>query len=423
MGDFFKETDVVCIGLGPFNLSLSVLLHEAGFENYIAIEQKESFSWHEGMLLEGTTLQVPFLADLSTMVNPRSEFTYLNYLHEKNRLQKFFFFEDFKVPRREYNNYCQWACEKIKEKIIFDCAAISIKETKTGFAIQTSKGKIYTRKIVIGIGTVPYTPECVKQNKNIIHSSDFYKNQCKIKKNANITILGSGQSSAEIFKFLFNEQMENGKKKYFLNWLTRSQGLFQMEYSKFGLEFSSLDHTKFFYHGHGDKKKLVKSQAFIYKGISYSTISDIYNALYHRDINNDIDNYVLIHPFLDLIEIEQKNNIIMKFKNTRTEQNKTILTDYLICCTGYKYEIPAFLDKLKNKIKLTDKETIDLDFNYKVKYNGDGTIYVQNMEINTHGLTSPDLGYGAIRASIIANDIIGKHYYIEQKNNIFQNFD
>lgn len=83
MGDFFKETDVVCIGLGPFNLSLSVLLHEAGFENYIAIEQKESFSWHEGMLLEGTTLQVPFLADLSTMVNPRSEFTYLNYLHEK----------------------------------------------------------------------------------------------------------------------------------------------------------------------------------------------------------------------------------------------------------------------------------------------------------------------------------------------------
>lgn len=66
--------DVVGIGIGPFNLSLAALLAEAGYDRTVFLERKPYFSWHPGMLLEGTTLQVPFLADLVSLVAPTSRF-------------------------------------------------------------------------------------------------------------------------------------------------------------------------------------------------------------------------------------------------------------------------------------------------------------------------------------------------------------
>lgn len=61
-------------------------------------EQETEFAWHPGMLIKGTDLQVSFLADLVTMANPRSKYTFLNYLHESNRLHRFYTFEQFDIP-------------------------------------------------------------------------------------------------------------------------------------------------------------------------------------------------------------------------------------------------------------------------------------------------------------------------------------
>lgn len=87
--------DVVGIGIGPFNLSLTALLAEAGYDRTVFLERKPRFSWHPGMLLEGTTLQVPFLADLVSLVAPTSRFSFLNYLQVHDRLYKFLFLKTF----------------------------------------------------------------------------------------------------------------------------------------------------------------------------------------------------------------------------------------------------------------------------------------------------------------------------------------
>ena len=89
-----KVIDVIGIGIGPFNLSLATLLQnkDCGLTSAF-FEKKESFSWHDGMLMPDTTLQVPFLADLVTMVEPTSRFSFLNYLIETKKIFKFFFIE------------------------------------------------------------------------------------------------------------------------------------------------------------------------------------------------------------------------------------------------------------------------------------------------------------------------------------------
>jgi lysine N6-hydroxylase len=81
-----------------------------------------------------------------------------------------------------------------------------------------------------------------------------------------ITVIGSGQSAAEVFYDLAHCQDNDS---YSLNWFTRSKGFFPMEYSKLGLEYFSPDYTNFFYQLPQSKKdELLQKQDLLYKGIS-----------------------------------------------------------------------------------------------------------------------------------------------------------
>lgn len=111
--------DLLGIGIGPFNLSLAALLDPISEVNAVFLERKLQFDWHSGLLLETATIQVPFMADLVTMADPRSRFTFLNYLREHSRLYNFYFLEEFKIYRREYNHYCQWVSEQLGDTCQF----------------------------------------------------------------------------------------------------------------------------------------------------------------------------------------------------------------------------------------------------------------------------------------------------------------
>ena len=101
--------DVLGIGVGPFNLGLAALLSGVDDDVDAAfLEREAEFNWHEGMLLDGATLEVPFLADLVTLADPTNPHSYLNYLRETGRIYEFYFYETFQTPRTEYNDYLQW---------------------------------------------------------------------------------------------------------------------------------------------------------------------------------------------------------------------------------------------------------------------------------------------------------------------------
>ncbi|MBR7678429.1 SidA/IucD/PvdA family monooxygenase, partial [Streptomyces daliensis] len=68
------------MGIGPFNLSLAALAHGVPGLRTAHYDQRPGFRWHPGLLIEGATLQVPFLADLVTLADPASPWSFLNYL-------------------------------------------------------------------------------------------------------------------------------------------------------------------------------------------------------------------------------------------------------------------------------------------------------------------------------------------------------
>jgi len=105
--------DFAAIGVGPFNLGLAALTEPVEGLNGVFLEQRGSFDWHPGMMLEPAHLQVPFMADLVTMADPTSPYSFLNFLKQTGRLYRFYIRENFYPLRAEFNQYCQWVAGQL----------------------------------------------------------------------------------------------------------------------------------------------------------------------------------------------------------------------------------------------------------------------------------------------------------------------
>lgn len=84
-----EQFDVVGAGLGPFNLSLAALVEPLPEVRARFFEVPPSCQWHRGIMVPGANLQVSFLKDLVTLVDPTSAFSFLSYLASEGRLYRF----------------------------------------------------------------------------------------------------------------------------------------------------------------------------------------------------------------------------------------------------------------------------------------------------------------------------------------------
>ncbi|MBT2571532.1 lysine N(6)-hydroxylase/L-ornithine N(5)-oxygenase family protein [Planococcus sp. ISL-110] len=429
-----KIYDVIGIGLGPFNLGLAALIDNVADMSAIFFEKKKEFNWHPGMMIEGTTLQVPFFADLVSMVDVRSKYSFLHYLQVHNRLYHFYFLEKFHIPRKEYNHYCRWVSEQLSQcrygMEVERVAPIELGDGKNGYEVNIwnkealVSEKYYTRNLVSGIGSVPIVPLTFREKlgSHIFHSSKYLEKKEVCKHARSVTVIGSGQSAAEVFLDVLKDQEQHG---YSLNWYTRSKGFFPMEYSKLGLEYFSPDYTDFFYNLSQEKKdSLLKDQALLYKGISTETIADIYCSLYDRSIGSDYPP-VTLQAMTEVTGIENSEcgYEIQGFHHVK-EESFHQQTDVVILGTGYETAIPTFLREWKD-ILVTDglgRFHISEDYRLETYENGKSNIFIQNGEMHTHGVGAPDLGLGPHRNAVIINQIVGKEVYPVHKKNVFQTF-
>lgn len=426
--------DVIGIGIGPFNLGLAALLEKVPEVKSLFLEKKPSFNWHPDMLIEGTTLQVPFFADLVSMVDVKSEYSFLNYLQTHNRLYHFYFLEKFHIPRKEYNHYCRWVSEQlepcqfgvdVQEVMPYTMPDGDVVYEVSAWSEDTQSLERYlTRHIVMGIGSVPTVPASFEGHlgKTVFHTSDYLSKKDSCKESDSVVVIGSGQSAAEVFLDVAKEQEESA---FSLQWFTRSQGFFPMEYSKLGLEYFSPEYTDFFYELPQKKKDtLIQEQDLLYKGISTDTIADIYDHLYERSIGGDYPD-IHLQAMTEITGIDHREGVWrLKGYHRVNEEYFETEADTIILGTGYQPTIPRFLSSMEGVIEWDEKGRyrIHKDYRLKTRINSDHEIFVQNGELHTHGVGAPDLGLGAHRNAIIINQIAGREVYPVQSKNVFQTF-
>src|SRR5579885_2783170 len=81
--------DLLGVGIGPFNLSLAALMSPLKSTNSIFFERRKSFVWHPGLLLPNAEIQVNYLKDLVTLVDPTNPYSFIAYLAKQKRLYRF----------------------------------------------------------------------------------------------------------------------------------------------------------------------------------------------------------------------------------------------------------------------------------------------------------------------------------------------
>ena len=406
-----KIFDIIGIGIGPFNLGLAAMCDAIPGPNCLFIEQNSHFNWHSGLMIPGTRLQVPFYADLVTLADPCSKFSYMAFLKAKHRMFRFAIRENYFIPRQEYNEYCQWVAGQLPS-LQFNrrCESIQYQERKQYFEVVTNKETYCAKHIVIGIGTVPYIPSFAKNRIHPLqlHSGEYLFRKEKLLKQNNITVIGSGQSAAEIFYDLLHCYERE------LYWFTRSDNFFPMDYSKFALEKTSPDYINHFYSlADSVKPNVLSRQNSLYKGVNFSLINQIYDLLDDKQAGN-----IHMHPNCELLSIA--NEFDLTFRHSELQQTFRHNAGAVILATGYQSSVPGFIEPICDRIQWNEKKQYNINHNYSI--DEENTIFVQNAELHTHGFNTADLGMGPYRNAIIINNILGYEYYPMEKNIAFQTF-
>lgn len=217
--------DIVAAGVGPMHLALAVAVTEgAGSpriskDRVLLVEAKSRFDWHAGMQIPGAGMQTPFLKDLVSQFNPCSDFTFLNYLREKGRLNEFINLRQMYPSRREFEDYFTWAASKLSSLIQYGQVVLSVERASASendepiYTVTTQRlsggevCKYHTRAVSLAIGMTPVLPSgATADMRCLIHSSDFAHRMPALFSDTSapisILIVGAGQSGAEIYLHL-----------------------------------------------------------------------------------------------------------------------------------------------------------------------------------------------------------------------------
>ncbi|MFG2452012.1 lysine N(6)-hydroxylase/L-ornithine N(5)-oxygenase family protein [Streptomyces sp. NPDC048512] len=414
-----KTHDFVGIGLGPFNLGLACLTEPIAELDGVFLESKPNFEWHSGMFLEGAHLQTPFMSDLVTLADPTSPYSFLSYLKESGRLYSFYIRENFYPLRVEYDDYCRWAANKLSS-VRFGTTVAEVAYEDEVYVVRTEAGEVYrARHLVLGTGTLPYVPEaCAGLGGDYIHNSRYLQNKAELQAKESITLVGSGQSAAEIFLDLLGEIDVHG---YRLNWVTRSPRFFPLEYTKLTLEMTSPEYIDYFHAlPEPTRYRLQAEQKGLFKGIDGDLINEIFDLLYQKNLGGPVPARLLTNSALESVRHEN-GTYTLGLRQQEQVKDYELHSEGLILATGYRYTEPAFLAPVRDRLRYDSQGNFDVARNYAIDTTGRG-IFLQNAGVHTHSITSPDLGMGAYRNAYIIRELLGTEYYPVEKTIAFQEF-
>jgi L-ornithine N5-monooxygenase len=219
--------DLLCIGFGPASLAIAIAFNDYleanksfawGRPKVCFLEKQQQFAWHAGMLLPGSKMQISFIKDLATLRDPRSEFTFLNYLKEHGRLVQFSNLGTFLPSRAEFEDYMRWCANHFSEMVKYGQEVMEIRPEQANgsparidsFSVRCrdiANGRFFTlsaRNVVIAVGGTPHVPASFPHDEShVIHSSQYCSKVASLlpdkSKAYKIAVVGSGQSAAEIF--------------------------------------------------------------------------------------------------------------------------------------------------------------------------------------------------------------------------------
>lgn len=212
--------DVIGIGFGPANVALAAAMEEMEFHpSTLFLEARPNVVWQPGMLFGGSDIQNHPLRDLVTPRNPRSRYSFTNFLFEHGRLFEHLNLGLMFPMRLEYAQYLAWVASHFESRTRYGCPVEDIRlvhDPVLGqlYEVEHSGGQIHRgRSVVAAPGRTPYVPPALEAAASpaIVHLTGYLQAFERLRaaspdgSGLRIAVVGGSQSAVEILLHLGDE--------------------------------------------------------------------------------------------------------------------------------------------------------------------------------------------------------------------------
>ncbi|GAA1552436.1 lysine N(6)-hydroxylase/L-ornithine N(5)-oxygenase family protein [Kribbella sancticallisti] len=414
-----REVELLAIGAGPANLALAVALEELGCdglaENSLVIERSHAIEWQRGLLLPWAKSQVAFAKDLVTLRNPRSEFTFLNYLRSVGRLDDFINMGSFTPYRMEISGYLSWVSESLRKvRIQLGCECASIEPvrnsagTLTGWLTRLADGgTISSRYLVIGAGRDPYVPPVLADlpADRLIHSTRYRSRIADLDKGQphRVAVVGAAQSAAEMFRAV---QLDLPNSD--VSWVIRSIGLRAYDTNKFTNELYYPSFIDKFFEARPEGRDQILREMHLtnYSGVESDLLQDLYTGLY-LDRLGGVERRRLV-PMTDITGARMDGDeVVLELIDRKTGAVSELRRDLVFLGTGFIREMPAVVRNLGAAIGL-DRIEVNRQYRLRLDEPSDAACYLQGVNEATHGIADSLLSVLGNRAAEVTRDVLAR---------------
>ncbi len=397
--------DVLGIGFGPANLALAIALEERHPEARLRfLEAQPSPEWQPGMLLDGSDIQNHPSRDLVTLRNPRSRFSFLNYLHEEGRLLQHLNLPAEYPLRKEYARYIRWAAGHFGHLVDCDARAdrITLAEVdgERVYQVDTTDGRRYLgRSLVVAPGRTPYLPEPFDTagSRRVFHLTQYLFRLEELTKDQaprSIAVVGGSQSAVELTLDLARRFPQAEVVNY-----VRSHSLRQKDTSPFSEEGYFPEFTRYYYEASRASKKTL--DAYMHPTNYSSADGDVLRELYMliHEQRLDGEQRVFVRGNRQARSVREENGrVVMEFEELHTGAIERAEADLVVLATGFRnmgpgpHEelYPPLLDEVVHNFAFEEDGRLHVEADYTLRPRGDAgelpPLFISGLCEATHGI-------------------------------------
>lgn len=420
-----ETLDLLGIGYGPANLGLAIAVQEYNASvrpdhriRAAFIEAKPEFSWHEGMLLPETDMQISFLKDLVSQRRPTSEFSFLNYLSHRGRFTDFVNLKTFFPSRGEFHDYLQWAADRVDIPVHYSHQAVSIDRHQGNYAVRIQHtdeedsarsnsiepATVWrAREVVLGLGIEPALPQAVSAGPRVFHNHELLRHLRELPEctHQRFVVVGSGQSAAEVTKYLHTQYPDAEIHACF-----RRFGYTPSDDTPYANRVFDPDAVDDFYRSPEPVKRQLLDYHWLtnYSAVDADLIEDLYRIEYEERVQ--CRRRLFVHRVTEVESVQETQDGVQVGLRDRTDGlQKRCEADAIIFATGFQpRDVRSLLGSSSDFNECFDGglPAVRRDYSLRTR-EGVGRIFLNGGVEHSHGLSSSLLSNIAIRAAEIVN--------------------
>jgi L-ornithine N5-oxygenase len=412
----YQEVELLTVGAGPSSLALAVAVEELARPELagdtLIVEQQDDVVWQRGMLMPWTQSQVSFLKDLVSLRNPRSAFSFVNYLHSVGRLDQFINLGSFTPYRMEISGYLSWVARSLPNvRIEYGRRCVSVQpfgqpDGAGEWLVQLADGgAVVCRHLVISTGRDPYIPGPFAglPRERILHSTEFAARVGEFdrERTRRIVVVGGAQSAAEML-WTAHQTFPNAT----CTMVMRSIGLNAYETSRFTNELFYPSFVDDFYGARPEARAqlLREMHRTNYAGLTPEMLDTLYRQLYLERLTGA--ERLAIIPMVDVADAGYDGReVVLTLVDRKSGRRDELRCDLVLLGTGFAKQMPKIVRDLADAIGL-DEITVNRSYRLDLPSTFTGTCHLQGVNEATHGIADSLLSVLAVRAQEIVTDLL-----------------